>query len=76
MYLDEDGKIAFDPKDMYSLDIQKRTVAHLEADLVDKVRKGMFPRYLYKYRTVEECKEILRGHHLYFSKVEEFRDPF
>lgn len=76
MGIDENNRINFVSFDAKSLDLQKKAVAHLKSDLVDKVKRGLLSRYLYKYRTIEECKDILKNHHLHFSTIQELRDPF
>lgn len=76
MYIDDNNKISFSHKDIMTLEAQQRAVAHLEADLIDKVQHGLLPRYLYKYRTIDECKDILINSHLHFSTIAELRDPF
>lgn len=58
MGIDDNNRINFVSFDANSLDLQKMSVAHLKSDLVDKVKRGILSRYLYKYRTLEECKDI------------------
>ena len=58
MGIDENNRINFVSFDAKSLDLQKKAVAHLKSDLVDKVKRGILSRYLYKYRTLEESKDI------------------
>lgn len=73
-----DGKIYFSHEDIMTLEFQQQVMRDrgLDTDLVQKIREGQLPRYLYKYRTIEECKDILANHHLHFSRTEELCDPF
>lgn len=78
MKLGPDGKIYFSHEDIMTLRVQQQVMRDrgLDADLVQKIHEGKLPRYLYKYRTIDECKDILTNHHLHFSRTEELRDPF
>lgn len=75
---DADGKAYFDVNDFYSVDIHRQLVKErgLDTDIVEKIKRGIFPRYLFKYRTIEECANILKTSSLHFSKSSELRDPF
>lgn len=48
MGIDENNRINFVSFDAKSLDLQKKAVAHLKSDLVDKVKRGILSRYLYQ----------------------------
>ncbi len=40
------------------------------------IKQGRFPRYLYKYRTVESAKCFLNNQRIMFSSYDKFNDPF
>ena len=75
---DANGKAFYDVNDLYSVDIQRKLVKErgLDTDIVEKIKRGEFPRYLFKYRTIEECVNILETSSLHFSTSSELRDPF
>lgn len=41
-----------------------------------RILQGDVPRYLYKYRNVEQAIQFLKDQNIYFSKYKEFNDPF
>ena len=44
--------------------------------LVQTIREGGIPRYLYKYTTVENCLKMLKDGTVYFADYHSFNDPF
>lgn len=40
------------------------------------IQNGQYPRYLYKYRSISSLDKILINNSLWFSKPEDFNDPF
>lgn len=53
------------------------TYTEQEIDLVRQdILDGKSPRYLYKYRTIEQALQFLSNHKIYFSDFTEFNDPF
>ena len=40
------------------------------------IDEGKIPRYLYKYRKIDETLMILNSGTVYFSTLDQFNDPF
>ena len=58
-------------------DIKKKNNAYLSSLLKKMVREKLLPRYLYKYRPLNEnTKKIITNNELYFSNPSDFNDPY
>lgn len=45
-------------------------------NLIYGITDGQYPRYLYKYWSIESALRFLRNHNIKFSRYDEFNDPF